>query len=331
MDRLGLCASAARQGRDVEDAARCSWTRARSTSSTCCPRPATACRPSSTCSNTTWSISAWRRPRRPASIDMRWQEEVTGLEQTSDGVLLDVATPAGPYRLAADWVIAADGARSTLRRLMGLGFEGRVFQHQFLICDIKIRMDRPAERLFWFDPPFNRGLSALLHKQADDVWRLDFQVGDEADREAEVKPENAARRVRAACSARTSISRSSGSASTASSRAACSASATAACCLPATPRTRCRRSARAAATAACRTPTISFGSSIWCCAAWRRSGCSTATTPSASTPPTRTCSTPPAPRISWRPSPGRARSFATASWRWPRPSRSRAGWSTPVG
>jgi 3-(3-hydroxy-phenyl)propionate hydroxylase len=131
-------------------------------------------------------------------VDLRWQEGVTGLEITSDGVLLDIATPAGPYRLVADWVIATDGARSTVRRLMGLGFEGRVFQHQFLICDIKIKMDRPAERLFWFDPPFNPGLSALLHKQADDVWRLDFQVGDEADREAEVKPENAARRVRAA-------------------------------------------------------------------------------------------------------------------------------------
>ncbi len=131
-------------------------------------------------------------------IDIRWQEEVTGLERTSDGVLLTIATPDGSYRLAADWVIAADGARSTVRRLLGLGFEGRVFQHQFLICDIKIKMDRPTERLFWFDPPFNRGLSALLHRQADDVWRLDFQVGDEADREAEVKPENAARRVRAA-------------------------------------------------------------------------------------------------------------------------------------
>jgi 3-(3-hydroxy-phenyl)propionate hydroxylase len=134
-------------------------------------------------------------------VDLRWQEEVTGLTITSDGVLLDIATPAGPYRLAADWVIAADGARSTVRRLMDLRFEGRVFQHQFLICDIKIKMDRPAERLFWFDPPFNPGLSALLHKQADDVWRLDFQVGDEADREAEVKPENAARRVRAALGA----------------------------------------------------------------------------------------------------------------------------------
>ena len=80
---------------------------------------------------------------------------------------------------------------------MGLGFEGRVFQDQFLICDIKMKMERPVERWFWFDPPFNRGRSALLHKQADDVWRLDFQVGIEADRDEEMKPENAARRVRA--------------------------------------------------------------------------------------------------------------------------------------
>jgi 3-(3-hydroxy-phenyl)propionate hydroxylase len=58
-------------------------------------------------------------------------------------------------------------------------------------------MQRPAERWFWFDPPFNRGQSALLHKQADDVWRLDFQVGNDADRDEEIKPENAARRVRA--------------------------------------------------------------------------------------------------------------------------------------
>jgi 3-(3-hydroxy-phenyl)propionate hydroxylase len=130
-------------------------------------------------------------------IDLRWGEEVTGLEETADGVLLTLATPEGSYRLLADWAIAADGARSTVRSLMGLSFEGRTFQDQFLICDIKMKVERPVERWFWFDPPFNPGFSALLHRQADDVWRLDFQVGDAADREQEVRPENVARRVRA--------------------------------------------------------------------------------------------------------------------------------------
>jgi 3-(3-hydroxy-phenyl)propionate hydroxylase len=135
--------------------------------------------------------------KKTGLIDLRWQEEVQGLEINNDGVLLTIATPEGGYRLGADWVIAADGARSTMRRLMGLGFEGRVFHDQFLICDIKIDMQRPVERWFWFDPPFNRGRSALLHRQADDVWRLDFQVGDQAERDEETKPANVERRVRA--------------------------------------------------------------------------------------------------------------------------------------
>jgi 3-(3-hydroxy-phenyl)propionate hydroxylase len=134
---------------------------------------------------------------RTGLVDLRWQEEATAIEPTTDGVRLDIATPAGPYTITADWVIAADGARSTLRRHMDLAFEGRVFADQFLICDIKMRMERPVERWFWFDPPFNRGRSALLHRQAEDVWRLDFQVGAEADRDEEVKPENVAKRVRA--------------------------------------------------------------------------------------------------------------------------------------
>src|SRR5262245_27873856 len=136
--------------------------------------------------------------QRTGLVDLRWQEDVMGIEPIAYGSLLSIPTPAGSYRILADWVIAADGARSTLRRLMELDFEGRAFADQFLICDVKMQMDRPSvERWFWFDPPFNRGRSALLHRQADDVWRLDFQVGAEADRDAEVKPENVAKRVRA--------------------------------------------------------------------------------------------------------------------------------------
>jgi len=138
-------------------------------------------------------------------IDLRWQEEVVGLEPTSDGTLIQIRTPDGDYRLVANWVIAADGARSSIRRRLGLRFEGRVFDDQFLICDIKMRMERPAERWFWFDPPFNRGRSALLHKQADDVWRLDFQLGAAADRDEEIKPDNVARRVRAMLGADTAF------------------------------------------------------------------------------------------------------------------------------
>ncbi|MBX3638673.1 MAG: FAD-dependent monooxygenase, partial [Rubrivivax sp.] len=45
---------------------------------------------------------------------------------------------------------------------------------------------------------FHRGESALLHREADNVWRMDFQLGWDADPEAEKQPERVLPRVRAA-------------------------------------------------------------------------------------------------------------------------------------
>ena len=87
-------------------------------------------------------------------------------------------TPEGPYEVEADWLVACDGAGSPIRSMMGLDFVGRVFEDNFLIADV-VKMDAefPTERWFWFDPPFNPGQSALLHKQPDGVWRIDLQTG----------------------------------------------------------------------------------------------------------------------------------------------------------
>ncbi len=130
-------------------------------------------------------------------IDLRWGHEMTGLDARPDGVRLTVTTPDGADDLTAGWLVATDGARSFVRQSLGLGFIGQTFDDQFLICDIKMKSARPTERWFWFDPPFNPGRSALLHRQADDVWRLDFQIGPDADRTEATKPENVAARVRA--------------------------------------------------------------------------------------------------------------------------------------
>ena len=120
--------------------------------------------------------------------DIRFGHDVTGLRQQSGQVELDVASGGSAYTLAAEYVIACDGNKSRIRDLMRLDFDGRVFEENFLIADIKIEESRPLERWFWFDPPFNRGQSALLHKQPDNVWRLDFQLGWNVDRQACTDP-----------------------------------------------------------------------------------------------------------------------------------------------
>jgi 3-(3-hydroxy-phenyl)propionate hydroxylase len=128
---------------------------------------------------------------------VRWRNTAVGVEQDAKGVRLAVDTPDGRYVIEADYVIAADGARSPLRDLLGLEWKGQVFRDRFLIADVHMKAEFPPERWFWFDPPFHPGQSALLHRQADDVWRIDFQLGWDADPEEEKKPERVLPRIRA--------------------------------------------------------------------------------------------------------------------------------------
>lgn len=130
-------------------------------------------------------------------VEIRWKSRVVALDESNTRPVVKVETPEGTYSMSCDWLIAADGSKSPIRSMLGLDFGGRVFEDHFLIADIKMKQDFPTERWFWFDPPFNREQSALLHKQPDDVWRLDFQLGWDIDREEEMKPENVSKRIRA--------------------------------------------------------------------------------------------------------------------------------------
>jgi 3-(3-hydroxy-phenyl)propionate hydroxylase len=128
-------------------------------------------------------------------IDLRWRNRVSALEARNDHVVLTIETPDGPYRLAARYVCACDGARSSLRRLVGAEFTGQQFEDQFLIADVKMTAEFPTERWFWFDPPFHAGRSALLHRQPDDIWRIDLQLSPDADPGKEKLPENVRPRI----------------------------------------------------------------------------------------------------------------------------------------
>jgi len=139
----------------------------------------------------------YEHARTIGNLDLRWKNKVTGVEQRDDRVLLQVQTPDGVYRLRADYVIACDGARSSIRGLVGKESTGRTFDDRFLIADVKMEADFPPERWFWFDPPFHRNQSTLLHRQPDDVWRIDFQLGRDADPELEKNPKRVIARVRA--------------------------------------------------------------------------------------------------------------------------------------
>jgi 3-(3-hydroxy-phenyl)propionate hydroxylase len=128
---------------------------------------------------------------------VRWKNKLTGVTPHSDGVIIDIETPEENCRLSCAYLVAADGARSATRSLLELESKGQRFQDHFLIADVLMKADLPTERWFWFDPPFHRNQSALLHRQADNVWRIDFQLGWDADPDLEKQPQRVGARIKA--------------------------------------------------------------------------------------------------------------------------------------
>jgi 3-(3-hydroxy-phenyl)propionate hydroxylase len=128
-------------------------------------------------------------------IEIRWAQRVVAISQVDTTVTLGVDTPEGEYELAAEWVVAADGGRSTVRKLMQLRMEGRSYPGHFVIADIKAKINLPTERLCFFDPPWIPGNNVLVHRQPDDMWRIDFRLPDGETKEQALEPTLLRRRI----------------------------------------------------------------------------------------------------------------------------------------
>ncbi|MEM5327625.1 FAD-dependent oxidoreductase [Paraburkholderia sp. JHI2823] len=128
-------------------------------------------------------------------IDIRWRTKVTSVQHHAHGATLALSTPEGDYTLDTDWLVAADGGRSTVREALGLKLMGTSYEGRYVIVDILLDSARPTERLAYFDPASNPGSTVLVHKQPDNVWRIDYQLRDDEDADEATKPENVMPRV----------------------------------------------------------------------------------------------------------------------------------------
>lgn len=133
--------------------------------------------------------------RVPQLAQVAWRSRVARVQPGDDGVVVEIETEAGTRRVRADFLVACDGGRSTVREQLGLQFEGTQYEGRYVIVDIVQQTQRPVERLAWFDPPSNPGSTLLMHRQPDDVWRIDYQLRDDEDAVEALKPENILPRV----------------------------------------------------------------------------------------------------------------------------------------
>lgn len=127
---------------------------------------------------------------RRGNIDIRWQSRVAGIRPREDGATIDVECPAGNYALDADWVVACDGGRSSVRSLMGLSLEGTRYEGRYVIIDVRMETaDLPVGRRCWFDPPSKPGGTLLMYRKPNGMVRFDYQLRPEDDETLEMQPE----------------------------------------------------------------------------------------------------------------------------------------------
>jgi 3-(3-hydroxy-phenyl)propionate hydroxylase len=138
-----------------------------------------------------------QRLRELPNLEVRWGHRLSGIVQGAEGVDLRCETPDGDSVLRVEYAVGTDGAHSSVRHLLGMGFPGHSHPDLFLICDIRADLPFPRERRLFFDPPWNPGRQVLVHPQPDGVWRIDWQVPPETDVEAERVDGRLDRRIRA--------------------------------------------------------------------------------------------------------------------------------------
>ena len=137
----------------------------------------------------------------PNMVEVLWNTRLVELTQTEKCVTVVLETNGQKRVERASWLVACDGGRSTVREQMNLPLKGIQYEGRYVIVDVKQESTRlkthAVERLAWFDPPSNPGSTVLMHRQPDDVWRIDYQVRDDEDPAEAVKPENVLPRVKA--------------------------------------------------------------------------------------------------------------------------------------
>lgn len=105
----------------------------------------------------------------------------TGFATSPSGVDATLEGPSGGEHVTADWLVGADGAHSTIREVLGIGFAGEPYPFQWSLADIElagdVEDDRGELRLEVGAPilvrlPLGRGRHRLISNAPDMLTRL---------------------------------------------------------------------------------------------------------------------------------------------------------------
>jgi 3-(3-hydroxy-phenyl)propionate hydroxylase len=120
--------------------------------------------------------------RKLPGSDVRFGHEVTSVQPDDESVTVTAQTPSGPVSLSGRYVVAADGARSAVRRSLAVDFEGFTYPELFLIASTDFRFEDKLTDIAYVnyiaDP-----LEWLVLLRVPDLWRVLVPAPENSDRE----------------------------------------------------------------------------------------------------------------------------------------------------
>jgi 3-(3-hydroxy-phenyl)propionate hydroxylase len=111
------------------------------------------------------------------SVTVKFSSFVAGFEQHDDRVEVEIETPAGTRRLTGSYLVGCDGGRSTVRKTMGIAFEGYTHAERFLVLTTTFAFEAEyaqCSRNYFSDPDEWCALFKVTGEDGKGLWRVLF-------------------------------------------------------------------------------------------------------------------------------------------------------------
>ncbi|WP_183192913.1 FAD-dependent oxidoreductase [Brevibacillus nitrificans] len=132
-----------------------------------------------------------------ANVDIHYSTEVVDIQQNEQDVTVKVQTPQGIETFSADYLLGADGARSTIRKLLDLSFEGYTLEQRFLLVGTPVAFSDYLPDItkvnYISDPE-----QFLFILKVPEAWRLLYPVPASVSDEVALDDENIQRTLQGA-------------------------------------------------------------------------------------------------------------------------------------
>ncbi|WP_210587083.1 NAD(P)/FAD-dependent oxidoreductase [Streptomyces sp. GESEQ-35] len=134
-----------------------------------------------------------------SDFDVRFSHTLTGLTETASGIEVEYTSPAGTERMPAAYVVGCDGGRSTVRKLVGIEFEGFTYPERFIKIatsfDLKTVKPDLAFRNYFSDPNEWANVFKVRGETPEGLWRVILPIGHDEDDATALSPARVEQRL----------------------------------------------------------------------------------------------------------------------------------------